>query len=314
MREQENLINRLLIIAGVVLVVILLLYFMNFHYGFADDQAVWGAFGDLLGGTLGPILSFSAVMVALKTLELQREDMRDQDEKNRLAQIQQDNDRKEQKKQQELSVFESNFNNLLRIHNDVVYNLEIPIEITRSNHDTYWTDTIYKKGAVCFKEIYTKWTISYSGPSGEGVERRDSIQKRYEDIYSIYDYIIGQYFRRLYNIIEFVDQYKGDFLGTTDTEEFENKKKYIKLLRSQLSVFELKLLFYNSLTTYGTDYLHFIKKYELLKGVITSENSDFSFTSDILWATEHKFITESSWKELGLSRPIENEANPTDEA
>lgn len=47
------------------------IYFLNFHGSFSDDHQKWGTFGDYLGGTLNPTLSFLGLLALLLTLSLQ---------------------------------------------------------------------------------------------------------------------------------------------------------------------------------------------------------------------------------------------------
>jgi len=42
-------------------------------YGFADDSAIWGQFGDYMGGSLNPILSFISIVLLIKSLNLQNQ-------------------------------------------------------------------------------------------------------------------------------------------------------------------------------------------------------------------------------------------------
>ena len=50
-------------------------YFSKFDGALSSDQAVWGAFGDFVGGTLNPILSFMALIALLLTIILQNREL-----------------------------------------------------------------------------------------------------------------------------------------------------------------------------------------------------------------------------------------------
>lgn len=54
-----------------LLVLILLLYFYKFNAQISDDHAVWGQFGDYVGGILNPILGFFSFVALLITLRMQ---------------------------------------------------------------------------------------------------------------------------------------------------------------------------------------------------------------------------------------------------
>lgn len=47
--------------AVAVFTISLVLYFSHFHNGFSDDQAVWGQFGDFMGGIVNPIVGLFTI-------------------------------------------------------------------------------------------------------------------------------------------------------------------------------------------------------------------------------------------------------------
>jgi hypothetical protein len=58
-----------------ILVVMLGLYIYRFGTTLATDQATWGAFGDFLGGTLNPLVSFLTLIVAINVWKLQKDEL-----------------------------------------------------------------------------------------------------------------------------------------------------------------------------------------------------------------------------------------------
>ena len=81
--------------------------------------------------------------------------------------------------------------------------------------------------------------------------------------------LLGHYYRHLYNMVNFIDK-------NTFTNKYDKKEFYVKLIRSQLSDYEQILLYYNSLSTLGSDWnypigmnkiekMSLICKYRLLK-------------------------------------------------
>lgn len=52
-------------------------YFIKFFgilgYGFSNDSAIWGQFGDYMGGSLNPILSFISIILLIKSLNFQNQ-------------------------------------------------------------------------------------------------------------------------------------------------------------------------------------------------------------------------------------------------
>ncbi|TCS32906.1 hypothetical protein EDC30_11917 [Paucimonas lemoignei] len=84
MREQlnqflDNLDTRQMVkvlswVIGSALAFIVLayvMYFSRFHGGFSEKQDVWGQFGDFIGGTVNPLLSFLSLIALIFTVVLQ---------------------------------------------------------------------------------------------------------------------------------------------------------------------------------------------------------------------------------------------------
>jgi hypothetical protein len=69
--------KRILLTISAVILMILAAYVTTFYriFGFqlSGDTAVWGQFGDYIGGTLNPILSFISIILLIKSVSLQNE-------------------------------------------------------------------------------------------------------------------------------------------------------------------------------------------------------------------------------------------------
>lgn len=63
------------------------MYFIAFNHNLSSDQSIWGAFGDYLGGTLNPILSFAAFGALLYTIKLQCDELNETRNEIRLSRI-----------------------------------------------------------------------------------------------------------------------------------------------------------------------------------------------------------------------------------
>jgi uncharacterized membrane protein len=82
--------NPYILVAAVSMVVVAALYVIKFYIvlnlGFADDSAIWGQFGDYMGGSLNPILSFISIILLIKSLSLQNQansDLREELQENK---------------------------------------------------------------------------------------------------------------------------------------------------------------------------------------------------------------------------------------
>ncbi|WP_154885414.1 putative phage abortive infection protein [Neisseria sicca] len=129
--DKGNKPNRLLWILGIAAVaaflIILGLYISYFkNLSITNDSATWGTFGDYLGGTLNPIISFLALIGLLYTIHQQAQEMQATRKELKQAAEQQRKQVKQQSRQSEifnLQQFESTFFSLLEHHNKVIENL-----------------------------------------------------------------------------------------------------------------------------------------------------------------------------------------------
>lgn len=129
--DKGNKPNRLLWILGGIAVAafifVLERYINNFKtFPIANDSATWGTFGDYLGGTLNPIISFLALIGLLYTIHQQAQEMQATREELKQAAEQQRQQVEQQSRQSEifnLQQFESTFFSLLEQHNKIIENL-----------------------------------------------------------------------------------------------------------------------------------------------------------------------------------------------
>lgn len=59
------------LVASIIIVLVFSFYFVNYH-GSVGSQEVLGQFGDFVGGILNPILSFTTIILLIKSLRFQR--------------------------------------------------------------------------------------------------------------------------------------------------------------------------------------------------------------------------------------------------
>ena len=74
-RVVFKVVAALFIFALISGVLVLVLYFMRFQGAFDDQQAVWGSFGDFIGGCLNPIIGLFALFALFMTLVLQSKEL-----------------------------------------------------------------------------------------------------------------------------------------------------------------------------------------------------------------------------------------------
>lgn len=95
-----------------------------------------------------------------------------------------------------------------------------------------------------------------------GVSGKEKLLRIYDHYFHLHQSDIGHYFRNLYRIVRY-----------TEKANFTNKFKvdHIKMLRAQLSNYEILILAYNGLHHYGAKFHRLIEKYELLNNLNTEE-------------------------------------------
>ncbi|CAG36294.1 putative phage abortive infection protein [Desulfotalea psychrophila] len=251
--DTKNHLPNFLTIIGIAgllgLVVVPSTYFYHFQSGFSTAQADWSAFGDFVGGSLGPILSFFGLIAILLTLHFQAQQLKTSQTELALSREELTLTRKELAKSAvaqkcaadtaELQYqaiqkdnFEKTFFHLMSLYNDIVASLELISEnkiVTRKK---------------CFSEILRIMSFQ--------IENRDChrnhIIERYNTRYKEIESSLAHYHKTLYQILLFIET----------NAEGKNKKQYSNFIRSQLSTDEIHLLFFHGLSSYGS------KKFKIL--------------------------------------------------
>jgi hypothetical protein len=141
-------------------------------------------------------------------------------------------------------------------------------------------DDIRGKGKDFFDDLALKITIEYQAFSNNDEDTISSIDEdlavlakgktKTKLLIVLYDYYfhihqsdLGHFFRNLYYIVRYVDN---------SNLNAEQKRDYIRILRSQLSNYELLILAYNGLHPFGKEFHPLIEKYQLLKSINTEKN------------------------------------------
>ena len=202
--NKGNKPNRLLWILGGIAVAafifVLERYINNFKtFPIANDSATWGTFGDYLGGTLNPIISFLALIGLLYTIHQQAQEM--QATREELEQA-----AEQQRRQSEifnLQQFESTFFSLLEQHNKVVERIEV--------------ESIYEE----LHNIYNKKIdqITTRKPSEElsNSHAIKSINQHYE---------LKSYFNLLFQILKFISISLSKNSESNNSEDLKITIKY----------------------------------------------------------------------------------------
>ena len=215
--------------------------------GSVIDFTETGQIGDTIGGIMGPIvamiaayLTFIAFWVQKQANEAQRQDIK-------------------------VERFNSNFYNLLNIHEQITSALEVDTYETLNgniNHRTYRGREVFHY-AYCGAYEYDK-DDSFIGYGIKGrIKERGLGSYEASEIPTYFDH----YFRNMYRIIKYVDETEV-FDDLPQLEIDKKKYEYVAMLRSTLSRYELVLLFYNTLSEYGrAKFKPLVEKYALLNNI-----------------------------------------------
>ena len=209
--NKGNKPNRLLWILGgaavAAFLIILGLYIAYFkNLSVTNDSATWETFGDYLGGTLNPIISFLALIGLLYTIHQQAQEMQATREELKQAAEQQRQQVEQQSRQSEifnLQQFESTFFSLLEQHNKVVERIEV--------------ESIYEE----LHNIYNKKIdqITTRKPSEElsNSHAIKSINQHYE---------LKSYFNLLFQILKFISISLSKNSESNNSEDLKITIKY----------------------------------------------------------------------------------------
>jgi hypothetical protein len=253
----------LVLISGVLLAVALyagaLIYLTWPISSISIDKS--GVFGDSFG-LLTSLFSGLASAGLIITILMQKEELSLQREDIKLARSELSGQRAELKAQNEtlkIQRFENTFFKMLEIldscRKDIFYQTR---HFQRQNTSYEGREAIrqlYEKLSQRYFFNYVQENLSAKYVFADKCNNKEGINERYIKFYTEHGDDLGQYFRTLYNIIKLIDRNFSSDEGLI----------YSNLLRAQLSRYELLLIFYNCLSSYGEKLTPLIKKYLILK-------------------------------------------------
>ncbi len=249
-----------IILGGVIFLISILLFLSKtgpLNTSVEIESKIFADFGNFIIGSVGVFWSLAGVFLFYGTLRLQREELtRQRKEFERSIKVAEDSlaIAMNQSTTSKLQQFDNTFFNLLNQHNEIVNSLKAQDPAKRG----------YVTGRECFKYLYesiydeaVRW-----GSVGNTPNRNLSIQETlevYQEHWRKEEFWVGHYFRNLYNLVRYVD--RSDM-------EFPKKKVYTNIIRAQLTIYELLLLFYNCLSPQGDQlFKPLVQEYGLLKTI-----------------------------------------------
>lgn len=330
MLKDYEKIGKFLIIVGICFTVFFGIEFIFNTNELSDGQiepAIWGQFGDIIGGFVGTIVALIGVLLLFETLKQQR---------------------RANKKQQ----VETRFFELIKLHRDNVAEMQAKNEIGRNIfigikeefHDLFeivslWytvpksnlSENLWKKNVVKITYLITFFGVSDSSTIYLKAKIKEIISNDalYDEFYSNclmflidnyqqiknenenkpteqrtilkydgYQSILGHYFRHLFQTVSYINKQPTDLLN------YREKYYYIKTLRAQLGTYEQAIFFYNSISTIGEPWElsakvtdednKLITKYNLIKNIplgFTRDLDPKSFYPDVFYEFDNEPTT-----------------------
>lgn len=188
------------------------LYRLVFNGDLSKSGPTWGEFGSYFGGVLSPLFSFMALIAVLVTILIQGYQM----EISVLS-------FKKQINLIKIQDFENAYFQLVRSQIEVADRMCLELD-----------DKV--RGRRCYKYLYNNIYRKYYDEEKSNVLRKSEneiIENVNERFYSEWNNQTYIYFNNLFIIFDFIDG-----------ADFVDKKRYVKILSSQLSIYETALIFY----------------------------------------------------------------------
>jgi len=199
-----------------------------------------------------------AILLQKSELQLQRDELRLTRNELKLTRSEV-RGQKEQLEAQNATLkqqrFENTFFSLVNLFNSIVASMEVRTNTAHERPGIF-------NGRECFIPLYNDLQREYSSQENQTpkVNPLQLCLAAYERFAGYRQEAVGHYFRTFYNIVKFIDK-----------SQIEDKQTYINILRAQLSSSELYLLFYNCLSTYGSEkFKPYVEHFGLLENMTIS--------------------------------------------
>lgn len=249
-RNYYQTIAIILIAVGIIFLLVSAYLFLwksnspvSFEKNSVINSTLLNDFGSLTAGTVGILWSLAGVFLLIASLQEQK---RATDENIKSIRLQQ---------------FENTFFQLISVHYQIVNSLKIVLQDESGvpEKDEAGNKEI-KDGIICFVALAEAIGQKYRTKKSESVSGVNFHDVCSEQFY-IYSAELGHYFGNFFNILRYVDSSKD----ISDTD----RPKYVGILKSQLSNYELVIILYYDLIRIDIERRAIIEKYCLL------ENLDF---------------------------------------
>lgn len=258
--SHKRMLWRVIGVAVIALAIVVGSYFWRFHGRLSTEISQFGQAGDFVGGFLNPLFALFALFALLYTIVLQVEEMQDmRTEFTRTVE------------EAKVQTFENMFFQMLRLHHEIVGTIIVRDEEEAIDMETKIVQrrAIHTSGRLAFERYCELFDDNLDVRDSAIVNAPDNevylaelthIRETWEYFWASHHTELGHYFRNLYNIVKLV----------ADTPAARDKKRYIRLIRAQLSAYELKMIFYNCLRPENEPFKKYIEEYAIFEQIQTA--------------------------------------------
>lgn len=241
--------STLQIITGLVIFIVLS-YLLWIYFWSSDLSNELSDFGQFYSGTIGVIFAIVASIIAYTTY-------------------------RQQVKVSQYQNFETTFFKMLEMTENNVRTMDITFKSSSDRTDLVGRksfERIYRELLIRFNQIFNKENTTsefFELSEKEKLNRElEIIQEAYDEFSKEFLISVGPYLRHLFYLINYIDE--QTFL------DFKQKRFYINMIRTQLSAYELIILFYACLSKRGyKKFKPLIEKYGILSHIKHIEDKLF---------------------------------------
>lgn len=292
-RHISEKVAVLFMIIGVLIILLSLgVSFVNNQQYFTVELSL-GEFGEFIGGFVGSLWSLAGILLFYSTLVYQREELTEQKDilvKQTDAMISQSKELERQNDTLQKQKQEETFFHLLRFHIDLVETLtfesnDIDIQSGKMQKQQVKGRNTFGEFYNVFKRFYSKYLEHLSDAGVDEDSLKGVIETSYTSFFAEFRYELGHYFRNIVNLLLFIDRANE-----------KDKHFFLSILFSQISVYEMSLIFFHGLTSENNELKIFIEKYALMQDLYQDDliklninlyndsaykNEKYDFTYDI---------------------------------
>lgn len=277
------------LVLGVLLLIFTLVQ-MKFAIFFnVEHDTNFGNLGQYIEGFVGSLWNMASIMLFYAALKYQKDELSQQGD-HLAQQLNEFHEQTEQQKRQNVTLeeqkVETTFFQMLRFHNEIIPAIEMEVNKYGLPSKDDPEQNIKIAGRKCFVEYFKNYKIYFNSYLEDYMSEEiteevtyELINRSYDSFFEEYQSDLGHYFRNLLNLIRFVD-----------THDVPNKKFYIDLVRSQLSNYELLLLFFHCLSHNGNEFKPLIEKYAILASL--PDDEIINLTRELYAPTAFEIILE----------------------